>query len=163
MNNTIFYLIGHPDVAKPDVAREIGALTGARIIDTHDIYKPIFALIDHADPSGMPDAVWDQVDAVRAAILKTIETMSPKDWNFVFTHAGFDIAADVGVYHTVRETARKRGAHFQPARLLGGKSQKPLLRFDEANAIDLDLGLVSPADAARAIVAEAAKGQTSQS
>ena len=101
MNNTIFYLIGHPDLPKRDVAREIGRLTGARIIDSQDIYKPIFPLVDHK-PADMPDGVWEQIDVVRGAILKTIETMSPKDWNFVFIHAGFDIPPDVGVYRTVR-------------------------------------------------------------
>ena len=157
MNNTIFYLIGHPDVAKADVAHEIARLMGARIIDSQDIYDPIFNLVEHDHPADMPDAVWDQVDAVRAAVLKTIETMSPKDWNFVFTHAGFDIPADVGVYRTVRETAKRRGARFQPVRLLGGKSKKPLLTFDEPDALDLDMSAMPPRDAAKAIVA-AAKG-----
>jgi hypothetical protein len=155
MNNTIFYLIGHPDVAKAEVAREISRLTGARIVDSQDIYNPIFNLVEHEHPTEMPDAVWDQIDAVRAAVLKTIETLSPKDWNFVFTHAGFDIPPDVGVYRTVRETAERRGAKFQPARLLGGKSKRPLLKFDEADAIDIDLDAVAPADAAKAIVAKA--------
>lgn len=155
MNNTIFYLIGHPDVAKAEVAREISRLTGARIVDSQDIYNPIFNLVEHEHPTEMPDAVWDQIDAVRAAVLKTIETLSPKDWNFVFTHAGFDIPPDVGVYRTVRETAERRGAKFQPARLLGGKSKRRLLKFDEADAIDIDLDAVAPADAAKAIVAKA--------
>ena len=157
MNNTIFYLIGHPGVGKRDVAHEIAALTGARIVDSQDIYNPIFNLIEHDHPADMPDAVWGQVDAVRAAILKTIETMSPKEWNFVFTHAGFDIPADVGVYRTVRDTAKRRGTRFQPVRLLGGKSKRPLLTFDETNALDLDVTSISPHDAANAIVAAAAK------
>jgi hypothetical protein len=156
MNNTIFYLIGHLDLPKCAVAREISALTGARIVDSQDIYNPIFNLIEHDHPADMPDAVWDAVDAIRAAILKTIETLSPRDWNFVFTHAGFDIPADVGVYRTVRETATRRGARFQPVRLLGGKSKRPLLTFNEGNALDLDLGQMSPADAAEAILAAAA-------
>jgi hypothetical protein len=155
MNNTIFYLIGHPDVAKAEVAREIASLTGGRIIDSQDIYDPIFNLVEHEHPADMPDAVWDQVDAVRAAVLKTIETMSPKDWNFVFTHAGFDIPPDVGVYRTVRETAKRRGAKFQPARLIGSKSKKPLLKFDEPHALDIDMNTVTPEAAARQIVAKA--------
>jgi hypothetical protein len=157
MINTIFYLIGHPDVAKPEVAREIAALTGARIVDSQDIYNPIFNLVPHDHPADMPDAVWAEVDAVRAAVLRTIETISPKDWNFVFTHAGFDIPPDVGVYGTVRETANRRGARFQPARLLGGKSKRPLLTFDEVNAFDIDLAVTTPAEAAKLIVAAAAR------
>ena len=155
MNNTIFYLIGHADVGKDDVAREIGKVTAAKIIDSQDIYNPIFNLVDHEHPANLPDAVWDQVDAVRAAMLRTIETLSPKDWNFVFTHAGFDIPADVSVYRTVRETAKRRGARFQPARLLGGKSKKPLLKFDEPDALDIDMNAISPQAAAQQIVAKA--------
>jgi hypothetical protein len=155
MKNTTFYLIGHADVGKADVAREIAKLTDARIIDSQDIYDPIFKLVEHEHPGDIPDAVWSQVDAVRAAVLKTIETLSPKDWNFVFTHAGFDIPADVGVYRTVRETAKRRGARFQPVRLLGGKSKRPLLKFDERNALDIDMNTVSPPVAAKAIVAAA--------
>ena len=116
---------------------------------------PIFNLVEHEHPADMPDAVWDKVDAVRAAMLNTIETLSPKDWNFVFTHAGFDIPADVGVYRTVRETAKRRGARFQPVRLMGGKSKKPLLTFDEPEALNIDMNTVTPGAAARAIVAAA--------
>ena len=155
MNNTIFYLIGRADAGKADVAREIGVLTGARIIDAKDITAPIFNLVDHDHPADMPDAVWDEVDAVRAAILRTIETMSPRDWNFVFTHAGADIPADAGVYHGVRDMAARRGARFQPARLLGAASKHPLLKFDEPSAIDLDMASMTPVDAAKAIVAAA--------
>jgi len=155
MNNTVFYLIGHPDVAKRAVADQIAALTGAKVVDTDEIYRPIFSLIAETNPARMPDAVWDKVDAVRGAILATIETLSPKDWDFVFTHAGFDIPPDIGVYHRVRETARKRGAQFQPARLLGGKSKRPLLAFEEAGAVDIDLDTAGAAEVAKRIVAAA--------
>ena len=154
MNNTIFYLIGHPDLPRRGVADAVATATRARIIDAEDIYKPIFPLVDHK-PADMPDTVWEQIDVIRGAILKTIETVSPKDWNFIFIHAGFDTRPDVGVYRTVRETARRRGARFIPVRLLGGKSKRPLLKFDEANALDIDLGTMTPPAAAMAIVAAA--------
>jgi hypothetical protein len=158
MNNTIFYVIGNTAAGRLAVAQEIAALTGARIVDSQAVYEPIFNLIEHEHPADMPDAVWNQVDVVRAAILKTIETLSPRDWNFVFTHAGFDIPADAGVYHAIRDTAKRRGAKFQPARLLGGASKRPLLKFDEPNALDLDATDMAPAETAKAIVAAAAKG-----
>ncbi|MCR4283630.1 MAG: hypothetical protein NUV72_11460 [Bauldia sp.] len=154
MDNTIFYLIGDTGAGRLAIAKEIAALTGARIVDSQAVYDPIFNLIEPHRPSQMPDEVWAQVDAVRAAILKTIETMSPKAWNFVFTHAGFAIPADIGVHHRVRDVAARRGARFQPV-TLASRSSKPLLRFDEPHALDLDVTEMSPADAAKAIVAAA--------
>ena len=154
MNNTILYLIGNTAAARLAVAQEIAALTGARIVDSQDIYAPIFNLLESPKPADVPDAAWAQVDAVRAAVLKTIETLSPKDWNFVFTHAGIDIPADVGVYRSVRDMAKRRGARFLPLTLTGAKVQR-LLTFDEADALAVDMTALPPADAAKRIVAAA--------
>ena len=184
MNNTIFYLVGHAGVGKLTIAREIGALTGAKVIDNHYVNNPIFNLIDLYRPTGLPEEVWVQVDAVRDAILKTIASLSPREWSFVFTHVGLDIPGDIGVYHAIRETAVKRGARFQPVRLTctieehvqriaaperramlkdvspdnaRKDSRKPLLRFDEPHALDLDVTSLSPREAAEAIIEAAAR------
>ncbi|HVZ13066.1 MAG TPA: hypothetical protein VG894_01280 [Bauldia sp.] len=135
MNNTVIYLIGHSPAARLAVAQAIAAATGARIVDSQALYAPIFNVIDHADPATLPDSVWAEVDAVRGAVLRTIESASPKDWSFVFTHAGFDIPADVGVYRTVRATAHSRSARFVPVTLTGGASKRPLLHFEESDAL----------------------------
>jgi hypothetical protein len=156
MDNTIFYLIGNTAAARLEVAQEIAALAGAKVVDSQDIYAPIFNLLESPKPADVPDAAWAQVDAVRAAILKTVETLSPENWNFVFTHAGIDIPADVGVYRSVRNMAKRRGARFLPAALTGPKAQR-LLRFDEADALTVDMTDRPPADAAKAIVAAAGR------
>jgi hypothetical protein len=153
MNNTIFYLIGDSNTGRAAVAREVAARTDARIVDSQDIYAPIFDLVDRSSPAHVPDGVWAQVDAVREAILVTIETMSPTEWSFVFAHAGLDIPADVGVYRRVRATALRRKARFQPVRLLHGATKHALLAFDEADALDLDISATTPAAAAERIVA----------
>lgn len=151
MNNTIVYLIGAAATDRQAVARAIGELTGARVVDTQDIYAPIFNVVPHDHVADLPDAVWAGVDAVREAVLHTIETVSPKDWSFVFTHAGLAIPADVGVYRRVRAAAEARGAKFLPVTLTGGT--KKLLAFDEPNAMTAAPG--DPAAAARRIVAVA--------
>jgi hypothetical protein len=156
MDNTIFYLIGNTAAARLAVAQEIAALTGAKVVDSQDIYAPIFNLLESPKPADVPDAAWAQVDAVRAAILKTVETLSPENWNFVFTHAGIDIPADVGVYRSVRNMAKRRGSRFLPATLTGAKAQR-LLRFDEADALTVDMTDGPPVDAAKAIVAAAGR------
>lgn len=155
MNNTIFYLIGTKPSLRLAIAEEIAARTGARIVDSQALYGPIFNVVEQRKPAEMPDGVWEQIDVVRGAVLKAIETQSPKDWNFVFTHAGLDIPADVGVYRAVRDTARRRGSRFVPVTLTGAQAQR-LLRFDEADALTLDMTAATPADAVKRIVASAA-------
>jgi hypothetical protein len=157
MNNTIFYLISHAGSARRDVARAIDTAVRARIIDSQDIYAPIFNLVEPTAIANMPEGVWTQVDVVRSAVLATIETLSPRERNFIFTHAGLDIPADIGVYRTVRATAVKRGARFQPARLIDGDSRRPLLTFDEPHAIDININTIAPEDAAAGIVDAASR------
>jgi hypothetical protein len=157
MDNTIFYVIGDTPSTRLAVADAIAQMTDAKVIHAPDIYAPIFPLLASSKLADIPDAAWEQVDVVRGAILKTIETLSPRNWNFVFTHAGFDIPADVGVYRTIRDMAKRRGSRFQPARLTGGGSKRPLLTFDEANGIDLDAAM-PPAEASKAIVITATGG-----
>lgn len=152
MNNTVFYLIGNTAAARLAVAQELTALTGAKVVDSQDVYAPIFSMLESQQPAEVPDAAWAQVDAVRTAVLKTIETLSPKDWNFVFTHAGLDIPADIGVYRTVRDMATRRGARFQPVTLIAGPPKK-LLRFDEADALNVDTNALTPDGAAKQVVA----------
>ena len=151
MTSTIYYLIGATATLRRAVAEEIGNETGAKVVDNQDIYAPIFNVIEHGNIAELPDAAWAAIDAVRGAVLRSIETISPKDWSFVFTHAGLDISADVGVYHTVRATAIKRGAHFVPVTLVSG-APKQLLSFDEANALVVDASSLAPPDVARKIV-----------
>lgn len=157
MDNTIFYLLGNTAAARLAVAQEVAALTGAKVVDSQDIYAPIFGLLESPKPADVPDAAWAQVDAVRAAILKTIETLSPKTWSFVFTHAGIDIPADVGVYRSVRDMAKRRGSQFLPVTLTGPKAQR-LLRFDEPDALTLDMTALTPADVAKVIFEAAKRG-----
>jgi hypothetical protein len=154
MNNTIFYLIGDTAAARLAVAQEVTALTGARLVDSQTIYAPIFSLLESARPADVPNGAWAQVDAVRTAILTTIETLSPKSWSFVFTHAGLDIPADIGVYRTVRDMAVRRGSRFLPVTLTGAKVQR-LLRFEESNALTVHMTDRPADDAAKAIVAAA--------
>ncbi len=154
MNNTIFYLIGTTSAVRLTIAQEIAALTGAKVIDSQAIYTPIFPLLASSRLSDIPDAAWDEVDVVRGAILRTIETLSPKDWNFVFTHAGLDIPADIRVYRTVRDMAARRGSAFAAVTLTGEKPQK-LFRFEEPTALAVETGTASPDEVAARIVASA--------
>jgi hypothetical protein len=145
MNNTFIHLIGETPARRLAVAEAIAAATGARVVDSEAIYAPIFNVVDSSHPMNLPDAVWAGVDAVWNAVLATIGTASPKDWSFVFTHAGYDIPPDVSVYHLVRTTADARGARFVAAALMSTPSKRALLKFEEREAL-----AVAEADAGRA-------------
>lgn len=154
MNNTIFYLIGATAPLRSAIAHAVGNAAGAKVVDTPDIYAPVFNVIEHDNLANLPEAAWAEIDVVRGAVLRSIETLSPKDWSFVFTHAGLDIPADTKVYRTVRATAEKRGARFVPVTLMAGGARK-LLRFDEEDALTVDIAARTPEAVAEEIVAAA--------
>ena len=183
MDNTIFLLTGHAGVGKLTVAREIAALTGARVIDNHYVNNPIFGLIELSGEKPLPEAVWSHVGAVRRAVHETIVTLSPPEWSFVFTLVAYDDKPRVrDIFNDIREVARRRGARFQPVRLIceveelrrriampGRREQlkdispdsalenfaHPLLTLDDARAIDLDVTNMPAKEATRRIVAAA--------
>src|SRR5215510_3462096 len=94
MKNTAFYLIGPPGVGKYTVGKIIAERTGAKLVDNHYAINPIFGLIEQDGWTPVPAEVWPQVGKVRSAVLETIATVSPRDWNFVFTHAASDDPSD---------------------------------------------------------------------
>lgn len=182
MDNTIFFLIGHAGVGKLTTARAISALTGAKIVDNHTVNNPIFNLIELYQPHPLPREVWDRIAEVRRAIFETVAELSPRDWSFIFTLVAFEQPEDVAVYRAIREVAKRRGAKFQPVRLLCDIEElsrrivsperrillkdtsadnarrdrmKPLMRFDEPNALDIDTTSASADEVARRIAAAA--------
>ncbi len=82
----MFHLIGSPGVGKYTVAREICALTGARLVDNHAINNVIFSLLDQDGVKPLPDEVWTPVGQVRQAVLDTLIEISPRHLSFVFTN-----------------------------------------------------------------------------
>jgi hypothetical protein len=63
------------------------------------------------------------VGKVRSAVLETIGTLSPKDWNFVFTHAASDDPSDADTCREILSTAERRGAKVIVARLHCGPDE----------------------------------------
>ena len=66
LDNTIIYLIGIPAVGKYTVAKEIGRMTGARVVDNQLINTPVFSVLgyDGTDAFPFPHGAWAQIEKV---------------------------------------------------------------------------------------------------
>lgn len=124
MTNTMIYLIGFAGVGKYTIAKAIRDLESCKVVDNHYVLNPIFNLIAQDGLTPLPAQVWDNAMQVRLAVLATIEHLSPRDWNFVFTNElvadelseGSD-GSNLMLYSQIRKVAEARGARFVPVRL----------------------------------------------
>src|SRR5262249_53766653 len=84
----------------------------------HWVNNPIFGLLQTDGKTKLPEAVWDRVGEVRRAVHDTIATLSPREWNFIFTHAGHeDEPADHEIFASIVDVAGRRQALLVPVRL----------------------------------------------
>jgi len=126
---TIFYLIGFPGTGKFTVAKAMESLAADRdhhlvVVDNHYINNPIFGVININGSSPLADDVWHRVAEVGEAVFKTIETLSPREWSFVFTnHLDHDDPAAWRWYRRLGQVARARHSRFCPVRLLCGTDE----------------------------------------
>ncbi len=122
MTPTLFLLTGFPGTGKLTVARAMAAqLEDAgqtvRIVDNHWINNPIFGLVAQDGVTPLPEAVWDRVGEVAAAVVSTVEGITPRDWHVIFT-AYLDGETDTGTVPRLDDVAATRGSTFVPVRLL---------------------------------------------
>lgn len=150
------------------------------VVDNHYINSPIFGVLDIDGITPLDCVVWDRTGEVGEAVLRTIETLSPVSWSFVFTN---DLQHGAEGAHRLFERAAKvavvRGNSFVPVRLTceveeltrrivsPGRHQRLKLVDAEAvrrlattaevlspgiPALTLDITYVPPDQAARAII-----------
>ena len=87
----IILLIGYPGTGKYTVGKALveqlqSAGATSVLVDNHFINNPIFRLIEVDGRSPLPAEVWDRVGEFRETLLKTIESLAPRDRAFVFTN-----------------------------------------------------------------------------
>ena len=117
LHNTIIYLIGIPAVGKYTVAREIGRMTGARVVDNQLINTPVFSVVgyDGTDAFPFPRGAWAQIEKIQRAVLTVIRDCCPPDASFVFTNV-LDARdpGDMAWFRRIERLARQRKAKFFP-------------------------------------------------
>ncbi|MFL6210209.1 MAG: AAA family ATPase [Pyrinomonadaceae bacterium] len=117
LHNTIIYLIGIPAVGKYTVAREIGRLTGAKVVDNQLINTPVFSVVgyDGTDAFPFPQGAWAQIEKIQRAVLTVIRDCCPPADSFVFTNV-LDARApgDKAWFRRIERLAQQRKAKFFP-------------------------------------------------
>ena len=119
MKNTIIYLIGFAGTGKYTIAKEIVALSAARLVDNHLINNPVFSLIPLDGVTPLSDSVWEKTWAIRHIILDVIRDISPSDYSFIFTNElNEGVADDAKLFAEVEELASTRKSVLIPVRLI---------------------------------------------
>ena len=107
-----------PGVGKYTIARELAALTGARLVDNHSINNVLFNLVDADGIRPLPREIWAYVLEIRRAVLDTIMHVSPSHLSFIFTNyiRGED-EAEYALFLENAAVAEVRGSTFVPVLL----------------------------------------------
>ncbi|WP_332688282.1 AAA family ATPase [Bosea sp. (in: a-proteobacteria)] len=165
----IIHINGWPGVGKLTIARELAGLMGARLLDNHTIINPAEALFERRDP-----LYRSLRQALRTTILAHVAQMKPGV--LILTDAISDDAFDSAVFEDYRELAKNRGAELvavvldcapeinaqrlmaagraerrkltDPAVLASLRASHRLLRAQGVPLIELDVGPLSPSEAA---------------
>jgi hypothetical protein len=79
LRNTIIYLIGIPAVGKYTVAKEIGRMTGAKVVDNQLINFPVFSVIGYDGTANFPfpHGASAQIEKIQRAVLAVILDFCP--------------------------------------------------------------------------------------
>lgn len=170
----IIHINGWPGVGKLTIARALAGLMNARLLDNHTVINPAEALFERRDPLNR-----SLRKALRAAIFDHVARMQPGV--LILTDAISDDAFDSAVFDEHRALAAARGARLvavvldcapqinserlvaagraeqrkltDPAVLAALRAEHRLLRAQGVPLIELDVGALSPGEAA-AILAE---------
>ena len=117
LHNTIIYLIGIPAVGKYTVAKEIGRMTGAKVVDNQLINTPVFSVLgyDGTDAFPFPHGAWEHIGKIHRAVLAVIRDFCPPEASFVFTNT-LDAREplDKVWFRRIERLARQRRASFFP-------------------------------------------------
>lgn len=186
IENAVIHLLGAPGTGKYTIAKEMTALCDLRLVDNHLINNPLFSIVRENGRMKMPPRIWDNVRTIWSAVADTMVHICPPHFSFILTNALFEddeedrahmlnmarVAEErKGVYipvrllvsdvaeHVKRITAPQREERMKetnpeaPQRYAG----KEVLKTGLPSELTLDVTALSPAEAARKVLAHAAQ------
>ena len=114
----MFYLVGMPAVGKYTIAKELAALTGARLVDNHSVANVIFNIVGVDGIRPLPEGTFDYVGRVREVAADAVRNLAPREFSFVFTivHVGND-ERERALFDEVVAIAGERESLFVPVLL----------------------------------------------
>jgi hypothetical protein len=112
-------------VGKYTTAKEIGRLTGARVIDNQLVNLPIFYIAgyDGTDRVRVSETAWKHIANIRREVLAFIHEGAPEGASFVFTNVLGDEPEDRRLFRKIERIAQERNAVFVPVRLTCGAAE----------------------------------------
>ncbi len=116
-SNIIIYLIGIPAVGKYTTAKEIGRLTGAKVVDNQLINLPVFTVVgyDGTDAFPFPKGAGAHIEKIHRTVLAVIRDFCPPEDSFVFTNVlDANTPSDLAWYRRIERVAKRRKAEFFP-------------------------------------------------
>jgi predicted kinase len=117
LHNTIIYLIGIPAVGKYTVAKEIGRLTGAKVVDNQLINFPVYSVIGYDGTANFrfPHGAGSHIEKIQRAVLAVIRDFCHTDDSFVFTNVlDAKVPGDKAWFRRIERLAKARKARFFP-------------------------------------------------
>lgn len=119
IENCIIHLFGFPGVGKLTIARELCRQADFRLVDNHAINNLVLPLVRIDGKTPLPKQIWEPVGQIRRIVLNTLEMLSPKEFNFIFTNVVLENDKDDhAVIQSFIDMAKRRGSHYIPVRIL---------------------------------------------
>lgn len=118
MSNQFLFVVGPPGIGKYTVSKIIADRWPCKLIDNHYWLNPIFGLIQQDGITPIPGEVWAKAKRLRSVVLETIQTCSPKEWNFIFTHTYANTPQGYEIINELFSVTDARSADVLIARLL---------------------------------------------
>jgi len=115
----IIYLIGPSGAGKLTISKEIcRQCPSLKLIHNHHISNVIFDIINPDGRTKLPEYVWENVKAVRTAVLNTVRATDMNE-GYIFTNVLSEgCADDVALYKDISQIATEKSLTFCPVRII---------------------------------------------
>jgi DUF438 domain-containing protein len=170
----IIYLSGKPGTGKYTIAKALSRYEFI-VCDNQLINNPIFELLNYDGLTSIPKFAWEAIDHLRNVVFDFLKVERKN--NYVLTNNLYEDDEDLDLYNQVKDMAEARGSKFIPVRLVISEEehlkritqperrnrwksidpeevydQRPLLKIEHQNYLELDVSTLKAEEAAEFIL-----------